>query len=48
VVEVVGLGEDRAALEARLGPLTPAGEAEARDGDRVLRRFRYWRRAARP
>ena len=47
VVEVVGLGEDRAALEARLGPLTPAGEAEARDRDRVVRRYRYWRRAPR-
>jgi hypothetical protein len=43
VVEVVGLGEDRAALESRLGPLEPAGEAEARDGGRLVRRYRYWR-----
>jgi 4-amino-4-deoxy-L-arabinose transferase-like glycosyltransferase len=43
VVEVVGLGEDRAALESRLGPLRPAGEAVARDGDRVVRHYRYWR-----
>ncbi|HET9551626.1 MAG TPA: glycosyltransferase family 39 protein, partial [Anaeromyxobacteraceae bacterium] len=48
LVEVVGLGEDRAALEARLGPLLPAGEAEARRGDRVLRRYRFWSRPARP
>ncbi len=48
VVEVVGLGEDRAALEARLGPLTPAGGAEARDGDRLVRRYRFWLRATRP
>jgi hypothetical protein len=46
VVEVAGLGEDRAALERRLGPLSPAGEAEALDGARVVRRYRYWRRAA--
>jgi 4-amino-4-deoxy-L-arabinose transferase-like glycosyltransferase len=48
VVEVVGLGEAMASLQARLGPLAPAGEAEARDGDRVLRRFRYWRRTFSP
>jgi hypothetical protein len=48
VVEVVGLGEDRAALVARLGPLAPAGAAEARDGDRLVRRYRFWRRAAAP
>jgi 4-amino-4-deoxy-L-arabinose transferase-like glycosyltransferase len=48
VVEVVGLGEDRAALERRLGPLRPAGEAEARDGDRLVRRYRFWRRPASP
>lgn len=48
VVEVVGLGDDRAALEARLGPLTPAGGAEARDGERLVRRYRYWRLAAAP
>ena len=48
VVEVVGLGEDRAALEARLGPLAPAGETEVRDGARLVRRFRYWRREAAP
>jgi 4-amino-4-deoxy-L-arabinose transferase-like glycosyltransferase len=47
LVEVVGLGEDRAALEARLGPLAPAGEAEARDGNRLVRRYRYWRLEAR-
>lgn len=48
VVEVVGLGEDRAALEARLGPLTSAGGAEAFDGDRLVRRYHFWRRAAAP
>jgi 4-amino-4-deoxy-L-arabinose transferase-like glycosyltransferase len=43
VVVVEGLGEDRAALERRLGPLEPAGEAEGRAGDRVLRRYRFYR-----
>jgi hypothetical protein len=48
VVLVDGLGEDRAALEARLGPLEPAGESSAwRDG-RVLRHYRYYRWPARP
>jgi 4-amino-4-deoxy-L-arabinose transferase-like glycosyltransferase len=44
VVTVAGLGEDRAALERRLGPLVPAGEAEARDGSRVVRRYLFYRR----
>jgi 4-amino-4-deoxy-L-arabinose transferase-like glycosyltransferase len=42
VVLVDGLGEDRASLEARLGPLAPEGEAEARRGGRLLRRYRFY------
>jgi hypothetical protein len=47
LVQVVGLGEDRAALEARLGPLVPRGEATARRGERTLRTYRYWLRPGR-
>jgi hypothetical protein len=47
VVQVEGLGEDRAALETQLGPLLPRGQITARCGDRELRRFRYWLRPAR-
>jgi 4-amino-4-deoxy-L-arabinose transferase-like glycosyltransferase len=43
LVLVDGLGEDRAALEARLGPLEPAGETEARQGGHLLRRYRFFR-----
>lgn len=42
VVAVDGLGPDRAALERRLGPLAPAGSFEARDGERVVRTYRFW------
>jgi len=44
VVQVEGLGEDRPALEARLGPLEPRGELVARQGDRSLRRYLFWLR----
>jgi 4-amino-4-deoxy-L-arabinose transferase-like glycosyltransferase len=47
LVQVVGLGEDRAALEARLGPLLPRGEATVRRGERTLRTYRYWLRPGR-
>jgi hypothetical protein len=47
LVEVEGLGEDRAALEARLGPLEPRGELVAARGDRPLRRYRFWLRPGR-
>lgn len=43
VVEVEGLGPDRAGLEARLGALAPAGGHEVRRGDRVVRRFLFYR-----
>jgi hypothetical protein len=42
VVTVDGLGPQRDRLEARLGPLAPAGEAEARQGERLVRRYRFW------
>ncbi len=48
VVVVQGLGEDRAALEARLGPLEPAGQAEALRGGRLLRRYLFYRWPASP
>jgi hypothetical protein len=48
LVEVVGLGEDAAALAARVGPLTAAGEVEVHDGRRLLRRYRYWLRERTP
>jgi hypothetical protein len=43
VVTVDGLGPQRARLEERMGPLEPAGEFEARYGERMIRRFRFWR-----
>jgi hypothetical protein len=46
IVTVAGLGEDRAALERRLGALVPAGEAEARDGSRLIRRYLFFMRPA--
>lgn len=42
VVTVDGLGPQREALERRLGPLEPAGEFQARQGERVVRRYRFW------
>ena len=48
VVVVEGLGEDQAALEARLGPLSPAGQAEAWHHGRLLRRYRFYRWPASP
>ena len=45
LVTVDGLGPQAAELEKRLGPLEPAGSAEARQGDRLVRiyRFFWWR-----
>jgi len=43
VVVDEGLGPSVAELEARMGPLRPAGFAEARHGGRVVRRFRFYR-----
>lgn len=48
LVLVDGLGEDRASVEARIGPLEPAGEAEARWHGRLLRRYRFYRWPAAP
>jgi hypothetical protein len=48
LVTVDGLGEERAALERRLGPLQPAGEADAYDGGRLVRRYRFYRWLPRP
>jgi 4-amino-4-deoxy-L-arabinose transferase-like glycosyltransferase len=46
VVTIDGLGPQRDRLEERLGPLEPAGEYEARQGERLVRRYRfYWWRA---
>lgn len=42
VVTVDGLGPQRERLEERMGPLAPAGEAEARQGARLVRRYRFW------
>jgi 4-amino-4-deoxy-L-arabinose transferase-like glycosyltransferase len=42
LVTVEGLDPTRAELEARLGPLSPAGGFEAKDGERVIRRYRFW------
>jgi 4-amino-4-deoxy-L-arabinose transferase-like glycosyltransferase len=42
LVTVEGLDPPRAELEARLGPLEPAGAFEAKDGERVVRRYRFW------
>jgi hypothetical protein len=45
LVTVDRLGPQRDALEARLGPLEPAGQAEARQGERLIRTYRFfwWR-----
>ncbi len=43
VVAVDGLGPGRAELESRLGPLTPAGEWTTTSGERVVRRFLFYR-----
>jgi 4-amino-4-deoxy-L-arabinose transferase-like glycosyltransferase len=43
VVGVDGLGPGRAALERRLGPLEEVGTYEAREGGRLVRRYRFWR-----
>jgi 4-amino-4-deoxy-L-arabinose transferase-like glycosyltransferase len=42
VVTIDGLGPQRDHLEQRLGPLEPAGETEARQGERLVRRYRFW------
>jgi 4-amino-4-deoxy-L-arabinose transferase-like glycosyltransferase len=42
LVTVEGLDPTRAELEERLGPLTPAGGFEAKDGERVIRHYRFW------
>jgi hypothetical protein len=42
LLTVEGLGEDRAELERRLGPLTPAGDYVALDGARLVRRYHFW------
>lgn len=42
VVTVDHLGLQRDSLERRLGPLEPAGEFEARQGERVVRSYRFW------
>ena len=42
VVTVDHLGPQRDSLERRLGPLEPAGEFEARQGERVVRTYRFW------
>ena len=42
VVTVDRQGPQRAALEKRLGPLEPAGSFEARQGERLVRTYRFW------
>ncbi len=42
VVTMDRLGPQRDALEQRLGPLQPAGSFEARQGTRLVRRYRFW------
>lgn len=42
IVTVDHLGPQRKALERRLGPLEPAGSFEARQGERVVRTYRFW------
>jgi 4-amino-4-deoxy-L-arabinose transferase-like glycosyltransferase len=42
VVTVEGQGAQRESLERRLGPLEPAGSYEARQGDRLVRTYRFW------
>jgi 4-amino-4-deoxy-L-arabinose transferase-like glycosyltransferase len=50
VVTVDRLGPQRDQLERRLGPLTPAGDFTARQGQRAVRTYRFWwwRGPARP
>ena len=49
LVTVDDLGPQRDELEARLGPLEPAGGTEARQGDRLVRSFHfYWVRPLGP
>ncbi|HEX9244115.1 MAG TPA: glycosyltransferase family 39 protein [Anaeromyxobacter sp.] len=48
LVTVEGLDPPRAELEVRLGPLSPAGGFDAKDGARVIRRYRFWWLAAPP
>lgn len=43
LVLVEGLGPSRERLEARLGPLEPAGAFVARSGGREIRRYRFYR-----
>jgi 4-amino-4-deoxy-L-arabinose transferase-like glycosyltransferase len=43
LVTVEGLDPGREALEARLGPLVPAGGFVATEAERTIRRFRFWR-----
>ncbi len=42
VVQVEGLGPDRAALERRLGRLAEAGSFEVRERGRLVRRYVFW------
>jgi 4-amino-4-deoxy-L-arabinose transferase-like glycosyltransferase len=42
VVTVDRLGPSRADVETRMGPLDPAGSFEAREGERVVRVYRFW------
>lgn len=42
VVTVDQQGPKRAELELRLGPLQPAGSFEARQGERLVRTYRFW------
>ena len=42
LLTVEGLGETPAELAARLGPLEPAGAFVAKDGERVVRRYRFF------
>ena len=42
LVRVEGLDPPREALEARLGPLEPAGSFVAMDGERVVRRYQFF------
>ncbi len=42
VVTVDHLGPQRDSLERKLGPLEPAGEFGAKQGERVVRTYRFW------
>jgi 4-amino-4-deoxy-L-arabinose transferase-like glycosyltransferase len=42
VVTIDGLGPQRERLEQRMGPLLPAGVHEARQGERLVRTYRFW------